>query len=72
MSYVEKMVAEIGINVANHHCNKQMAALIVEKIIADMKAGCLESIRSFGNFASMHHSAYVEAIEQAEAKEANK
>ena len=43
MSYVEKMVAEIGINVANHHCNKQMAALIVEKIIADTKRACCDA-----------------------------
>ena len=43
-SYVEKMVAEIGINVANHHCNQQMAALIVEKIIADTKRACKKAI----------------------------
>ena len=43
MNYVEKMVAEIGINVANHHCNKQMAALIVERIIADTKRACCDA-----------------------------
>jgi len=44
MTYVEKMVAEIGDKVANHHCNKQMAALIVEKIIADTEEKCRNPI----------------------------
>jgi len=38
MTYIETMVAEIGDKVAKHHCNKNMAAMIVEKIIADTKA----------------------------------
>ena len=44
MTYIEKMVAEIGINVANHHCNKQMAVLIVERIIKDTKTACKQEI----------------------------
>ena len=44
MTYVEKMVAEIGDKVANHHCNKQMAAMIVEKIIADTEEKCRNPI----------------------------
>ena len=66
MSYVEKMVAEIGINVANHHCNKQMAALIVEKIIADTTRAHVEIINAAEGIVDLR---LIRArIEQAEIK----
>ena len=61
MTYVEKMVAEIGINVANHHCNKQMAALIVERIIADTKRACKREI-------AQQSQVYMTQIDLAEVK----
>ena len=71
MSYVEKMVAEIGINVANHHCNKQMAALIVEKIIADTKRACIHAYVDYHTIGFAQKGC-LQSMEQAEAKEANK
>jgi len=44
MTYVEKTVMEIGGSVANHHCNQNMATLIVEKIMADTKKACKHEI----------------------------
>jgi len=44
MTYVEKIVMEIGGSVANHHCNQGMATLIVERIIADTKRACSNAV----------------------------
>ena len=69
MIYVEKMVAEIGSKVANHRCNKNMAALIVEQIIADTKRACKNAyLHWYG--ARDTQSACMDAIDQAEVKEA--
>jgi len=68
-SYVEKMVAEIGINVANHHCNQQMAALIVEKIIADTKRACSNAVEDALEHNHTMCDWCVDAIAACEVKE---
>lgn len=72
MTYVEKMVVRFMEEVAYNYGNSEKAAKVVQQIIADTKAACLESIKPFSRFAHMHHSAYVEAIEGAKIKEQEK
>ena len=63
MTYVEKMGLKIWAHRIGPECEK-----IVEQIIADTKKACLDSIETFSRFTHMHHSAYVEAIEEAEVE----
>ena len=63
-SYVEKMVAEIGDKVANHHCNKQMAALIVERIIADTKRACCDAADMYQEEAEKCRGEILELADQ--------
>ena len=68
-SYVEKMVAEIGDKVANHHCNKQMAALIVERIIADTKRACCNAAEDALDHNKTACDWCLDAIASVEVKE---
>ena len=72
MSYVEKMVDKICKEAPLPYYSPLIALEIVEQIIADTKKACLDSIETFSRFTHMHHSAYVEAIEEAEVKEQEK
>jgi len=74
-TYVEKMADKIVPDnctwpdkEAINKCFEITEKYIIQ-IIADTKTACLESIQPFASFSSMHHSAYVEAIEKAEPKE---
>lgn len=71
--YAEKMAIEIHIDCVHKDPDDQYEILkateiLINQIIADVTRAHLEAIRPFGNFSSMNHGAYVEAIEKAEVK----
>ena len=72
MTYVEKVVMEIGGSVANHHCNQRMATLIVEKIIADTTRAHVEIINTAREEGITDLRSIRARIEQAEVKEQEK
>ncbi len=67
MTYVEKMANKIRAHIFEG-INENIPD-IINQIIADTKKACLDSIETFSRFTHMHHSAYVEAIEEAKIKE---